>query len=108
MEYDGVIDLLLAALWLLGCLPFATFLIEFGKDMLAHPRSSSNKLGAPRPDTERLARTFLALPRSFDEFPMPAELLNKVLPNSTHSLPRGKTIQASYWVCKGILLSRQS
>ncbi len=57
MEYDGVIDLLLGALWLLGCLLFATFLIEFGKDMLAHPISPSYKLGAPRPDTKRLART---------------------------------------------------
>jgi hypothetical protein len=41
------------------------------------------------------------------KIPIPAELLDEVLPDSTDSLLRGKTIQASHWVCKEILLSRQ-
>jgi hypothetical protein len=107
MEYDGVIDLLLVALWLLGCLLFAIFLIEFERTWWPTPSHPHTNWGLRGRTPSGLPAQFLALPRSFDEFPMPAELLNKVLPNSTDSLLRGKTIQASHWVCKEILLSRQ-
>jgi len=55
---------------------FRHVLIEFGRTCWP-THLSLIQTGAPRPDTKRLAAQFLALPRSFDEFSMPADFLTK-------------------------------
>ena len=46
MDLDIIVQLFLGVLWLLGCLIFVTFLLEFREDRLAHPNYPSTTIPA--------------------------------------------------------------
>jgi hypothetical protein len=77
MGYDGVIDLLLGAQWLLGCLLFATFLINLAKTCWPTPCHPHTNWGLRGRTPSGLPAQFLALPRSFDESPCLPNSLTK-------------------------------